>query len=61
MFAGVQPAATSGKQPAEPNGNKPLNGVSSGHNSNNDLFDIGYQGGHSVLVKELSGGSLVGH
>lgn len=54
------PAATFGKA-AGPNDNKSLNWVSSGENSNQYFRDIDYQSGHSVLVKELSDHSLVGH
>jgi hypothetical protein len=56
----ILPAAALGK-PAAPNDNKPLNWVSSSENSNNDLRWLPYQGGHSLLLKELADHSLVGH
>jgi len=57
----ILPAAASGKQPEEPLGNQPVNWVSSSENSNKAFHEVGWQGGHSYLVKELSDGSVVGH
>jgi len=61
IVALVVPAGASAKQ--EPNDNKPVNWASHGENTNNFFHDddLVFQGGHSVLIKELTDESLVGH
>jgi hypothetical protein len=70
VVALILPAAASGA-----NDNKAVNWVSSSGNSNNDLIEAPdwwvpteeepvwapWQGGHSILAKEMPDGSLVGH
>jgi hypothetical protein len=47
---------------AAPKDNQPVSWARSGGNTSNDFRDlIGWQGGSSVLVKQLADGSTVGH
>jgi hypothetical protein len=72
----ILPAVASAKgKPENPGDNKAVNWVSSGENANNDFIEapdwwvpteeepvwVPWQGGHSILAKEMPDGSLVGH
>jgi len=52
----IMPATASGKAAG-----KAVNWVANGQNSNNTFHAGDWQGGHSLLVKEMSDGTLVGH